>query len=621
MAAPAPSSRLRSAPAPSFFERTGAVAVLLLLLALPLLFWQLGAYGLIDVDEGRYAEVPREMLVLGDWVTPRLNFILFFDKPPLLYWGIALAYKIGGTSEWMARSIPALAALLGIGAAYGLGRRMFGPRAGFLGAFVLCTSLLWLVLARVVLTDMLVSSLVFCALALWWLALSDASKKRRAGYLAAFWIALGLGMLAKGPVALVLCGGAIFVYLLLCRQWATLKIMGWSWGLPLLGLVAAPWFVAVALRNPEFNHDFWYAQNVARFLGSGVQRDHAHGPFYLFAFLPLIAFPWTLYAPAALLASGKKLWPARTQTARAAVFLLSAIALVMLFFSASESKLVTYIAPVVPPYAILMGAALARWIGAPASRNWLLTSAAALLALALTVGGLAAFIVAPRALEALGVGPGLSLLAATAILAWGLALFYALWKGQTSALIAATGGGFAVCFLVGTTLLPPIAREITTKPLIAQIHNGLRPETQIITVGFSQSLPFYTGKRMRVDGTPDELAPGKSHLSQSERARWFYEIAPDLRALMLAPAPTYCIVRLNNFQEEQVAYALRGAGNRVAEIARNKRFLIVANAAAAALTPPQTTGETHFARTLRQQSRPGALAPTPLSPGGLAGQS
>ena len=619
MAVLAPSISSQIAPARSFFERTVWVVALLLLLALPLLFWDLGAYGLIDVDEGRYAEVPREMLVSGDWITPRLNFISFFDKPPLLYWGIALAYKIGGTNEWMARAIPAISALLGIGVAYGLGRRMFGARAGFLGAAVLCTSLLWPVLGRVVLTDMLVSSLTFCALAMWWMAISDADKRRRNGYLAAFWISLGLGMLAKGPVALVLCGGAIFVYLLVCKEWRTLKQMGWSWGLPLLIAVAAPWFVWVALRNPEFNHDFWYAQNVARFLGSGVQRDHAHGPFYLFGFLPLVAFPWTLYAPAALFANWKKLWPARTETARAAVFLLGGIAFVMLFFSASESKLVTYIAPVVPLYAILMGAAFDRWIDAPATRNRLLPSAAALLALTLVVGGIAAFIVAPRALAPLNVSLGLSLLAATAIFGWGVALCYALWKRQTGALFAATGGGFAACFLVGMTLLPPIAHDITTKPLIAQIQSGLRPETQIIAVGFSQSLPFYTGKRMRVDGTPDELAPGKAHLGAAQRARWFYEIAPDLRALMLNPAPTYCIVRLNNFQEEQVAYALRGTSNQVFGIARNKRFLVVGNAAAAALTPP-AAGTTPFAEVLKRQSRPGALPPTRLFAGGLAGE-
>lgn len=605
---PAPDSSL------PFFQRTWVVLFLIALLALPLFFWDLGAYGLIDVDEGRYAEVPREMLVRGDWITPKLNFISFFDKPPLLYWGIALAYKIGGINEWSARSVGALAALLGVAVAYGLGRRMFGPRAGFLSALVLLTSFMWPIMARVVLTDMPVSSLVFCALALWWLAISDKNGRRRNGYLAAFWVALGLGMLAKGPVALVLCGGAIFVYLLLCRQWKLLKTMGWIWGVPLAALVAAPWFVLVALRNPEFNHAFWYEQNVGRFLGSGKQQDHAHGPFYLVAFLPLILFPWSFFAPAMWANFRRKLWPARSEQARAAIFLLGAMTFIMLFFSASESKLVTYILPVVPLYAILVGASFDRWLDAATSSGKWIFVPAALLALALTIGGGAAFGIAPRKLEPLGVSHTLAIVAASALFVWGIALGVAVWKRNVRAIFAATAGGFAACFLAGMTLLPPITFPITTKPLIAQIQNGLRPETEIITVGFSQSLPFYTGKRMRVDGTPDELASGKSYLGETERKRWFYKIA-DLKKLMPVEVPTYCIVRLNNFQEEQVAFALRNTP-QVREVTRNQRFLILGNAAALQLTPPKIVGETRFDRTRRKQQTPGALAPTRVWGGG-----
>ena len=613
--APAPPSQ--TAPARSFFERTGPALALLFVLALPIFAWNLGAYGLIDVDEGRYAEVAREMLATGDWITPRLNFLPFFDKPPLLYWGTALAYQIGGTNEAMARAIPMLAALVGVGAAYGLGRRLFGARAGFLGAVILTTSLMWAILARVVLTDMLVSSLCFCGLAAWWLAISDENARRRISYGAAFWASLGLGILAKGPVAVVVCGGSIFVYLLLCKRWRILGKMGWSWGLPLLFLVAAPWFVWVALRNPEFNHDFWYAQNFARFLGSGVQRDHAHGPLYLLPFLPLIVLPWSFFAPAALFANWRKLRPARTGAARGAVFLLGAIGFVTLFFSASESKLVTYILPIVPLYAVLLGGAFDRFLDAPCGRSawW---GSAALLALILVCGGIAAFARGVPALRELNVSLSLGLLAASAITAWGSALMFAMWKRKASTVFAATAGGFALCFAVAMTIVPPIVRDITTQPLIAQIRPGLQSDTEILAVGFSQSLPFYTGKRMRVWGTPDELAPAKARLSAAERALWFFEM-PDLRALMLTPAPVYCVVRLNNFQEEQVAYALRGT-DEIKEVARNKRFLILANAAAARLTPPRA-GQTHFDQVLRAQGRPGVLAPTPVFAGGLPGEN
>ena len=414
-------------------------------LSLLLLLWQLGAYGLIDVDEGRYAEVPREMLLSGDWLTPRLNSINFFDKPPLLYWGIALSYAIFGVNEWAARLIPALAALLGVGVAAVLGRRMFGARAGFLSGLILLTSLMWTVVARVVLTDMIVSSLVFCALASWWLAISDCDARRKTGFRALFWVCLGLGMLAKGPVAPVLCGGTIFVYLLLSKQWKLLREMGWIWGLPLFMAVAAPWYLAIALRHPEFNHAFWFEQNFARFTGAIQKVDHVEGPFFLFQYLPLVIFPWSFFALPALGAAWKNLWPARTEKQRAALFLLVAFAFGMLFFSASKSKLITYILPVVPPLAILLAAYFDRIWSAPKLGTFVRVCAGIFAAL-LIVGGAVAAVVAPARLDPLGASEGVSHAAAIALILWGLALAAAIWKRNAGALIAATAGGYALCF-------------------------------------------------------------------------------------------------------------------------------------------------------------------------------
>ena len=534
-----------------FWRRTSLVLLVLLGAAALLLGWKLGGYGLIDVDEGRYAEVPREMIVTGDWLTPRLNFVNFFDKPPLLYWGIAASYAAFGVSEWAARLVPALAALLGIGAAYALGRRMFGPRAGFLSGLILLTSLMWTVMARVVLTDMLVSALVFCALAAWWLATTEAAPgPRRTAWLALFWASLGLGMLAKGPVAPVLCGGAIFVYLLICRQWHTLRALGWWWGVPLLVAIAAPWYVAVAARHPEFNHAFWYEQNFGRFTGAISKVDHAQGPLFLLPYLPVVIFPWSVFALPALGAAWQRLWPVRpknySQKQRAAVFLGCIVAFVMLFFSASESKLVTYILPVVPPLAIGMAAYFDRLCNAP-KLGALVVACGGVFAAALIVGGLVAWRVAPRALEGQGASEWLVKGAALALMGWGLALALALWKRSAPLLIGATAGGYALCFAVGLSLVSQIAPSLTTAPLVAQIQNGIGPDTEILAIGFSQSLPFYTHKRMRVLGTPDELRHAKAYLSQSERDRWFFQIAPDLRRLMLTQTPTYCVIRRNNF--------------------------------------------------------------------------
>ncbi len=532
MSVPAPAPTIRD-PLPVFWQRTPLILVLLLGTSLLLLLWQLGAYGLIDVDEGRYAEVPREMFTSGDWLTPRLNYINFFDKPPLLYWGIASAYATLGVNEFAARTVPALSALLGIGAAYALGRRMFGPRAGFLSAIILLTSLMWTVMARVVLTDMVVSSLLFCALALWWLAISETENvRRKTSFLALFWLSLALGMLAKGPVAPVLCGGAITFYLLVSKQWKTLGQMGWTWGVPLFLMVAAPWYGAIAARHPAFNDAFWFEQNFARFTGAIRKVDHVEGPLFLFQYLPLVIFPWSVFALPALFFGGPRLWSVRTEKQRGALFLVCAIAFVMLFFSASKSKLITYILPVVPLFAILMAAYFDRVWNAPKTASFL-TVCGAIFAFVLIVGGAIAWFVAPDKLDPMGASNIVAKGAALALMLWGFAQVFALWKRNNAALFGAMAGGYALCFLVAITLVSQIAPGITTAPLIAQIKPGIGPQTEILAIGFSQSLPFYTGKRMRVMGTPDELAHAKARLSQAERERWFFEIAPDLRRLML----------------------------------------------------------------------------------------
>ena len=591
------SSSNLTTPTRDFWRRTPLAWAVLLGAALVLLLWQLGAYGLIDVDEGRYAEVPREMFISGDWLTPRLNFVNFFDKPPLLYWGIASSYAIFGVTEFAARLIPALAALLGVAVAAGLGRRMFGPRAGFLSGIILLTSLMWTVMARVVLTDMVVSSLVFCALAFWWLAISDDSARRRDIYLALFWLSLGLGMLAKGPVAPVLCGGAIFVYLLSCKRWHDLQKMGWIWGLPFFIAVAAPWYGAIAAKHPEFNNAFWFEQNFARFTGAIKEVDHSEGPLFLLQYLPLVIFPWSVYALPALVFGARRLWPVHGQKQRAAVFLLCAFAFTMLFFSASESKLITYILPVVPPLAILLAAYFDRLLGAPLPI--LARVCGGVFAAILIGGGAVAWFVAPAKLDAKGASDFVAHLAALALFWWGIALAWAVGKRNVPALIAATAGGYALCFLVAMTLVAQIMPGITTAPLIAQIRPGLGPDTEIVAIGFSQSLPFYTGKRMRVMGTPDELAHAKKYLSADERARWFFQIAPDLKRLMLNEKPTYCVIRRNKFlgYEERAALALLDVKDQIFEVAGNDRFVILANAAAARATPPVSHSD--FAQTLR----------------------
>ena len=153
-------SDLRAADSPSWTRD-----LLLLTLAFgALFFFRLGSYPLSNPDEGRYAEIPREMVASGDYVTPRLNGVVYFEKPPLVYWTTAVCLKLFGPSEWSMRATPALFALAGVLLTYAAARRLHGREAGLLAAAVLGTSILWFAIARIMLLDMAVSVLMSATL-------------------------------------------------------------------------------------------------------------------------------------------------------------------------------------------------------------------------------------------------------------------------------------------------------------------------------------------------------------------------------------------------------------------------------------------------------------------------
>ena len=570
-AAPAPSS-------PQFSLRW--LAALALGLCYPLFFFQLGGWGLVDPDEGRYAEVAREMLARHDWVTPTLNYVKFFDKPPLLYWSIAASYSVFGTNEWAARLVPALAALLGLAMTLVLGRRMFGPRAGFLGALILATSLMWPVMARFVLTDMLVSSLVFCALGFWWLGHTAATSEQRRAFLG-FWVVLALAVLTKGPVAVVLVGGTISGYLLLCRGWKSLAPTTWIWGVPLFLALAAPWFVVVALRNPEFNHFFWYEQHFGRFLGDRAIRDHVNGPFYLLELLPLLFFPWSVFAPVALWTSWRKLWPARSQRQRATIFLIGGCVWITLFFSVSDSKIVTYILPVLPMLALLTGAFFDQVLSSPKAPRALLVSAG-VLALLLALAGLAAIVLGPRNLRLVGVSQLWAFAIAALLMVWALALAGAAWRRETALILSAVAGGFTLVFTGGVLLVTAIAPAVTSAPMFKIIEPGLNAGAQVATASFVHSAGFYTRRRVYVEGAPHELIFGLQRLNHDEKRRWFFKGNAGLRVLMARAQPTYGILQMSPQERKATLQSMNG---QAVQIAENERFSVIANRAALELTP------------------------------------
>ena len=325
------------------------IALLGLALVMVMFLSRIGGFPLADPDEGRYAEIPREMIELHDWVTPRLNYVKYFEKPPLFYWLVGLSFRAFGMTEWSARLVPALSGLLVVVVTYLLGRSMIGPRGALIASAVLATSPLFFAMSQVVIIDMLLTACMTVALAAAYAAHRSASPLRWAVLAAA---ATGLGVLAKGPIALLLTGGIVLSFLALRRDGATIGLFLGRRPILVFLAVVAPWFILVSVRNPEFPHFFFVRENFERFASAAV--GHPEGPFY---YLPVVfggLFPWTLLAGVlAVHRLGRE--RLRAIPSDAWLFLGLWGAIEVGFFSLSSAKLAPYVLPAFPAFALLLG--------------------------------------------------------------------------------------------------------------------------------------------------------------------------------------------------------------------------------------------------------------------------
>ncbi|HEX3728612.1 MAG TPA: glycosyltransferase family 39 protein [Opitutaceae bacterium] len=326
-----------------------------------LYFLFLGRAPLDYKDEGRYAEIPREMVAAHDWVTPRLDGIDYFEKPPLMYWAVAACLKVFGPGETSMRAMPALFSVAGILLAYAAGRRLHGRPAGLASAGVLGTSFLYFGIGHVLILDMAVSVLMSATLFCFLLGVREPPGPgwwhRRRALFYGLYASAALATLAKGLMGFLLSGAVMFAWLLVFRQWRRLRPFYLPTGLLLFLAIAAPWHLLAAARNPGwawwyFVHEHWlrFTTNVA----GRVQPWWFFLPIVLAGLFPWIGFLW----PA--LRDGLGRWSRRKENADA-WYLATWALVILLFFSKSQSKLVPYILPVFPPLAVLIGA----WLAAP----------------------------------------------------------------------------------------------------------------------------------------------------------------------------------------------------------------------------------------------------------------
>jgi 4-amino-4-deoxy-L-arabinose transferase-like glycosyltransferase len=333
-----------------FEHRLVGVAVVGVI-SLAVLFLNLGGPSLWDPDEGRHAEVAREMLASGNWLIPTFDFEPYSHKPVLFYWLAALSMRAFGVGAFAARLPSAASALCCVLATMWWGRRFLDPLTGTLAALILATAGMFVVLGRYVVLDMTFT---------WWLSAaffySSAwcfAGRERGWPLWPFYAALGLGMLTKGPAAPVLAVLVWFAFL-----WRTGGLSEWRGFRPLHGAlvllaVGGSWYVAAAIASPSYIWHFLWVENVERFTTAKV--GHAWlGHLAFFYLLPALFSPWSAYIPAAVAHA----WNPGTRPSPAREFCLWWLVVIFGFFTASAAKLGTYILPVFPPLALLIADAL-----------------------------------------------------------------------------------------------------------------------------------------------------------------------------------------------------------------------------------------------------------------------
>ena len=484
-----------------------------------------------EPDEARYAEIPREMLALGDWLTPRLNHVLYFEKPPLQYWLSAASMRLFGFQPFAARLPLALAAAVTLWCGWSLSRRL-GARKPVWGAFMAATGLLAYVCGQILTLDALFSALQVLALVAGLEAVAARFDERPAlGWTVLAFGALALATLTKGLAAPVLVGVIFLVSLFWAWEAPRLRAalvrtlldpLGWA---IFLG-VSAPWFYLVNRANPGHAHFFFIHEHFQRFTSHIHDRAGAKNPvldkFYFLGFLALGVLPWL----SASLVGLRQAWAflRRSVTGPQAdqaplhrwvvATTLLGCAVPFLFYTVSGSKLPPYILPVILPL-MALACAFEREGDEPAATR---RAGYELLGL-----GLALLLVVPFILkEKAELGWVLATGAAFAALGlWALRprnLTASRW-------MAAMGACLLLLSLAAAKVVGP-AKDVSSFVKQAPAN------AQWISCGnLYQGIPFLSGRRMAVVAGTGELEYGRDHLSRAERDRWFKENVSDLTPL------------------------------------------------------------------------------------------
>ncbi len=478
---------------------------------------ELATRSLIGADEGRYASLSLAMLHSGDWITPRLNGFLYFEKPPLQYWGGALGMAVFGVNEFAARLWPGLCGLATVVLVAATARRMWGERAGWHALFI-AASTSWIVLNSHFLSlDAGLTAaltLVLCAVLLVAEPGLLTSRARRRWMLAA-WAGMALAVLSKGLIGIVIPGAVLVLHSLWRRDVGLWRQLEWWRGTALFLFIAAPWFVLVEMRNPGFAWFFFVHEHFERYLTTVHRREGAW--WYFLPYLLVGFLPWTTTLP----------WLARPRTVRrsdqpqSSVGLLVTWALfVLVFFSASSSKLPSYILPMFPALALLLARRTAA-LGADSLRWHLLAPAALWLAALLAAPFAGRLANADTPLEAVqslawGAAIGAVLFLAGVGVAWALQR-----RGRSTAALGVVACAHLAATLVLLTSHDAYGQLKSSDAIVRRLAPAIDAGTPVFSVqSYDQTLPFYLGRPVILVDYHDEFAFGEARDPQ----RWIHDL-------------------------------------------------------------------------------------------------
>lgn len=484
--------------------------LLLLFIAIGVFFCiGLGIRPYMTPSEARYIELPRQMLATGDWLTPRINGVPYFEKPPLFYWMQALVMLPFGTGEFAGRFVTAILTSLTCVSTYALARLLYGRAAGLLAAGVLASCIMGYCLSRIAMLDVPVAFFITLCLAFFLGAQHTERRTRKRNRYLAMYAACALAVMSKGLIGAVLPALVIGAWIALLGRWHLLKQVHLLKGLLLFIAITAPWHVLMAQEHPEFLKFYFIHEHITRYLTNAHKRTEPWWFFTIITWLGLL--PWSGLLPSLC----KRLVWRNPDT----LFLLLWIILPLAFFSNSHSKLVPYIFVIFPPLCILLGRELSHLWDYTVPLEPLRHNAMLVVVLFVTL------LVAMQFSFALTGKLGLrintitshvslwSLLPMMAALVW---LFILTLRPCPSPKLILSLLGFGMISGLSVNFIYAPLDKMTVKPLASQLAPQLQPLDMVVAYGnYWQDLPVYLNRNITVAGWEGELGYGMLHYPQT----------------------------------------------------------------------------------------------------------